>query len=75
MLDEVERNGAALIERGDVQFVITLKRRATPRRTRTPTIEIADPAVAAGEWRWDWTAAGLRFKGVSPLRPTARRLP
>jgi hypothetical protein len=63
VLDEVERSGAALIERGDVRYVITRQRRPSRPRTVRGTIEVLDPAVAAGEWHWDWTAGGARFAG------------
>ena len=75
VLDEVERTGGAVIERGDVQYVITVKRPAARRRTRPPAIEIVDPAVASGEWRWEMTAGGLRFKGSSKAGGRARRRP
>jgi hypothetical protein len=68
VLDEVERNGAALIERAGVQYVIRKKGR--PARAKPPRggIEIIDPAVAAGEWRWDYAPGGVRFKGAPRRR-------
>jgi hypothetical protein len=72
VLDEVERHGSAMIERGDVQYVITVKRR-TARNGRKgkarSRIDIVDPAVAAGEWRWEWTPDGAQFKGPARRRP------
>lgn len=74
VLDEVERAGSAVIERGDVQYVITVKRAAVKRPRRAPLVEIVDPAVAAGEWRWEMSKAGLRFKGSpTPAAPRRRR--
>ena len=63
VLNEADRNGSVLIERGDVQYVISVKtasKRPTPKRS---VIETVDPAVAEGQWRWDATAKGLRFAG------------
>ena len=61
VLDEAERNGSVLIERGEVQYVIRA-RQLRPRRTRARSvIETTDPAVADGQWQWDWTAKGIRF--------------
>jgi len=71
MLDEVERTGAAVIERGDVQYVITVKRPAKRSRVRTAIIEVIDPAVAAGQWRWDWAGGNIAFK-ASGLRRRRR---
>ena len=68
VLDEVERSGAALIERGDVQYVITVKRSATRPRPAAG-IEIIDPAVASGEWAWEWKPGGAVFR----TRPRRRR--
>jgi len=61
VLDEAERNGSVLIERGNVQYVIRA-RRPGRRQTRTSSvIETTDPAVAGGQWQWNWTAKGVRF--------------
>ena len=63
VLNEVDRNGSVLIERGDAQYVITAK---SPRRRsahRTSMIETVDPSVANGQWQWDVTATGIRFRG------------
>lgn len=61
VLNEADRNGAVLIERGDVQYVITVRGpRRRPAR-RTSVIETVDRAVSEGEWRWNVTAKGLRF--------------
>jgi hypothetical protein len=68
MLDEVERTGAAVIERGDVQYVITVKRRARRSRAHTAMIEVIDPAVAAGQWRWDWAGGSVAFKSAATRR-------
>ena len=62
VLDEVERTGAAMIERGGVQYVISVRRPVRRAKTRRPMIEILDPSVEAGEWHWQWSARGLRLE-------------
>jgi antitoxin (DNA-binding transcriptional repressor) of toxin-antitoxin stability system len=62
LLDAVERGESVLIERRGVRFRLHTERQATPKRTpRTPVIEIVDPAVVAGEWKWEWEPEGVRF--------------
>ena len=63
VLDEADRSGSVLIERGDVQYIISVKARARRSGTRPSSIESVDPAVSDGQWRWDWTAKGVRFSG------------
>ena len=63
VLDEAERGGTAVIERRDVQYVITAKRpRARPRAT-APVIELIDAALDRGEWSWTWSPDGVGFQG------------
>jgi hypothetical protein len=71
VLDEADRSGSVIIERGDVQYVIAPKAAAAKRRqpASPSVIESLDPAVQAGEWTWDWTPGGLRFKS-RPRRRT-----
>ena len=61
VLDEAERGGPVVIERRNVQYVIQAKRASRRPRPRQSVIETLDPAVASGQWRWDWTAGGVRF--------------
>lgn len=61
VLDEAERDGAVVIERRDVQYVIKATHTAPRKRSRGSIIETLDPAVAAGQWQWNWTAKGIRF--------------
>lgn len=62
LLDAAEQGEPAVIERRGVRFVI--RPEVTPRRGgRQKMIEYIDPDVARGQWTWDWTAAGLEFKG------------
>lgn len=62
LLDAAEQGEPAVIERRGVRFVI--RPEESPRRgSRQKMIEYVDPDVARGHWTWDWTAAGLEFKG------------
>ena len=61
VLDEAERDGAVVIERRDVQYVITATHTPLRKRSHGSVIETLDPAVAAGQWQWNWTAKGIRF--------------
>ena len=63
VLDEADRSGSVVIERRDVRYVITTERKKRPKGRRRSIIETIDPAVARGQWTWEWTADGLRFDG------------
>lgn len=63
-LDEAERGSPVVIERRGVRYRLTLDEEKQPkrRRKREPMFEYLDPAVAAGQWRWDYTPGqGLTF--------------
>ena len=62
VLNEVDRTGGVLIERGNVQYEIRAKRAARQRRAQPSVIETVDQGVASGQWSWQLTASGLRFK-------------
>lgn len=62
LLDAAEQGQPAVIERRGVRFVI--RPEGSPRRGgRHKMIESVDPDIARGQWTWDWTAAGLEFRG------------
>lgn len=61
VLDEAERNGSVVIERRDVQYEIRARRVSGRRRSKQSMIETLDPAVADGQWTWNWTASGVKF--------------
>jgi hypothetical protein len=63
VLDEADRNGSVLIERGEVQYVITARAVAKRPARRRSVIETVDSAIQDGQWRWDWTNKGIRFTG------------
>ena len=61
-LDAAERGVPVFIERKGVRYRLSVEP-ATPQRRRRPSrIQILDPAVENGTWRWDWTANGARFR-------------
>jgi antitoxin (DNA-binding transcriptional repressor) of toxin-antitoxin stability system len=61
LLDEAAAGGSVLIERGDVQYVLTARRPQRRTGRRTSHLETIDPAVASGQWTWDAGDSGLRF--------------
>ena len=63
VLDEADRTGAVLIERGNAQYIITAKPQRIRQAGRQSSIESLDQSVKDGQWRWDWTSTGVRFAG------------
>jgi hypothetical protein len=62
LLDAAEHGEPAVIERRGIRFVI--RPETSPKRgSRPKMIDYVDPDVARGQWSWDWTSAGLEFKG------------
>ena len=62
-LDEADAGVPVVIERRGVRYRITAdvgRPRAARRQAR---IDILDPAVAEGQWTWEWRAEGLAFTG------------
>jgi hypothetical protein len=68
VLDEVERSGAVMIERRAVRYVIKPAAGARGGRRRQPAIEVLDPAVERGVWRWKPSRGGIRFAAGRPAR-------
>jgi hypothetical protein len=62
-LDETERGIPVIIERRGVRYRLSVETAKPRRKARRSIIEIVDPAVADGQWQWQWTPAGLRFLG------------
>ena len=61
-LDYADRGEPVFIERKGVRYRLSLDS-AARKRTRQPSrIQVVDPAVAGGQWGWDWTATGPRFR-------------
>jgi antitoxin (DNA-binding transcriptional repressor) of toxin-antitoxin stability system len=69
LLDEAEQGNAVAIERHGVRFILRAEP-AAPAREASALFEWLDPAVEAGQWSWDMTPGGVKFKGT---RRRARR--
>jgi antitoxin (DNA-binding transcriptional repressor) of toxin-antitoxin stability system len=71
VLDAAERGESVVVERRGARFRLIADRgsaaiaRPKPRR---PLFEIVDPAVAAGQWTWNWSPRGLRFRSLLKKR-------
>jgi antitoxin (DNA-binding transcriptional repressor) of toxin-antitoxin stability system len=61
-LDEADRGVPVIIERKGVRYRLAVEKPAIARKRRRPRIEILDPAVEQGQWTWDWTPRGLKFR-------------
>ena len=66
-LDHADRGVPVFIERRGVRYRLSVEqpRKAAPK-ARSSYIEVLDPAIARGEWAWDWSPGGLDLK--SPRR-------
>lgn len=61
-LDEAERGEPVFIERKGVTYRLSVERPAARRpKLRASTMEILDPAVAAGDWTWSPAGGDLQF--------------
>jgi antitoxin (DNA-binding transcriptional repressor) of toxin-antitoxin stability system len=67
VLDAAEAGEPVVIERRGVHFAVRAEAKGAARR-RAPLVAWMDPAVARGDWTWEWTSRGLRFS-----RRTRRR--
>ena len=69
LLDAAERGEPVIIERRGVRFRVQTDRQSSRKKPlRHPVIEIVDPAVANGEWQWQWSPNGLRFSKIKRER-------
>jgi antitoxin (DNA-binding transcriptional repressor) of toxin-antitoxin stability system len=62
LLDEAEEGKPVVIERHGVRFVLRAEPVAAKAPGRSPFFEWIDPAVESGQWSWDVTAKGAKFK-------------
>jgi antitoxin (DNA-binding transcriptional repressor) of toxin-antitoxin stability system len=62
-LDEAERGEPVFIERRGVRYRLSVEPVKRRRNRRKPAIEVLDSAVADGQWTWEWSAGGVRFRG------------
>ena len=61
LLDQAEQGDAVVIERRGVRFVLQAERRKSVQ-PQGPYFEWLDAAVEAGEWTWDLTSKGAKFR-------------
>jgi len=64
-LDEADRGLGVFIERRGARYQLSLApdQARRPAAKRQPRIDVVDAAVESGQWSWDLTASGLRFRG------------
>jgi len=68
VLDEAERGEAVVIERRGVRFRLEAERSASRSFKGKQLIRPLDPAVARGEWTWEWEPGKLTFLSVGRRR-------
>jgi antitoxin (DNA-binding transcriptional repressor) of toxin-antitoxin stability system len=61
-LDEAERGEPVFIERRGVTYRLSVEPKPRRRTSRSPRIDILDPALEAGQWTWDWRGRELRLR-------------
>jgi antitoxin (DNA-binding transcriptional repressor) of toxin-antitoxin stability system len=62
VLDDAERGEPSIIERRGVRFLLTVEQNARAAKPRQSVIETLDPSIESGQWTWEWTRKGVRFK-------------
>jgi hypothetical protein len=62
-LNDADRGVPVIIERKGVRYRLAREPQQRRTATRKPVIDRIDPAVAGGEWSWDWTPKGLVLAG------------
>jgi hypothetical protein len=62
ILDEAEGGAIVLIERHGVRFTLRAEPSPPRRRPLRSAVAWADPDVMSGQWTWDLSARGLRFR-------------
>jgi len=68
VLDSAEKGEAVVVERRGVRFRVHLEKANRRSEHRAPVVELLDPAVASGNWTWEWTAKALRFSARKKRR-------
>ncbi len=61
-LDEAQRGEPVFIQRRGVRYRLSVEPSKRATKKRTPKIKIVDPAVAGGQWTWDWADGHMRFR-------------
>jgi hypothetical protein len=62
LLDQAEQGEAVVIERRGVRFTLRSEALAAPRQP-APFFEWLNPDVEAGQWTWELTKSGAKFRG------------
>ena len=65
-LDEADRGVPVTIERRGVRYRLAVEHMTARRKDRRTRIEILDPAVARGQWTWESSPRGVKFRGRRP---------
>jgi len=66
-LDEAERGVPVVVERRSVRYVLRVESSRPRVRRRASVIETLDPAIADGQWTWEWKPGGMKLK-AKPAR-------
>jgi antitoxin (DNA-binding transcriptional repressor) of toxin-antitoxin stability system len=61
-LDAADQGKPVLIERRGVTYELTVRKAPARKKKGTPQIDILDPAIATGNWTWDWKKGDLQFR-------------
>ena len=61
-LDQADRGVPVIIERKGVRYSLKVERPARRPAKRPSMFKIIDPAVAAGQWTWDWDHGAMTFR-------------
>lgn len=61
-LDAADRGTPVLIERRGVTYELTVRKTAGRSRKAARQIDILDPAIAAGNWTWEWKKGDLQLR-------------
>lgn len=62
-LDDAERGIPVLIERRGVRYRLEVERSKPRKKARKSLLTVVDKSVDGGQWAWDVTAKGVRFRG------------
>jgi hypothetical protein len=69
LLDQAEQGDAVVIERHGVRFLLKAEAGQQPAPPGK-FFEWLDPALESGEWNWDLTKSGVKFRAARRSRKT-----
>ena len=61
-LDEADKGVPVIIERKGVQYRLAVEKPVATRKPAPAHIEVLDPAIADGQWTWDWMSGGVKYR-------------